>query len=211
MACRRLHDREPGSQICLVDHDPRKLTSIGKNPALRTVNAAAVPYLADALASARPPDWIIPAIPRHVAFAWLRLQRPPGEVWRRIPVPSVVGKDLPLVMPGTSGELYLSLSNQLCPDDCPEPAGKCYVTGLPREYSLYDYLANLSPQDYSSVIIRSRQLAPGVGGYRPADLRQSLGQVLEFPGKIIISTACRCHGVSHALEKLAEREAVGDI
>jgi hypothetical protein len=109
---------------------------------------------------------------------------------------------LPFAWRGPAEELYLSLSTWRCPDDCPEPVGSCFVTGLPREYCLYDYLANFSLQDYIFLVIRSRQLAPGVGGFRPEDLWQLRRQILNSKGKIIISTACCCHGVSHALEKL---------
>lgn len=209
LACKRLHERQPDSKICLVDHDPQKLSLIEKIPGLQTALAAAIRYLADSLASDTPPDWIIPAIPRHVAFDWLWLQQPAGEVWRQVPVPPTVGKNLPFIHRGTSGEVYLSLSKQQCPDDCPEPAERCYLTGVPREFCLYDYLANFSPQDYISVVLRSRQLAPGVGGFRPADLWQLQRHVLGCDRKILISTACRCHGVSHALEKLAAREDSG--
>jgi hypothetical protein len=113
-----------------------------------------------------------------------------------------VGQGLPFARRGPAEELYLSLSTWRCPDDCPEPAGGCFLTGLPREYCLYDYLANFSLQDYISLVIRSRQLTPGVGGFHPEDLWQLRRQILNARGKIIISTACCCHGVSHALEKL---------
>jgi hypothetical protein len=211
LAYKRLHSREPDAQICLVDHDPQKLSLLDKNPFLQTALAAAVSYLADSLASDNPPDWVIPAIPRHVAFDWLWLQRPAGEGWRQVPVPSAVGRDLPFLHRGTSGEVYLSLSKQQCPDDCPEPAERCFLTGVSREYYLYDYLAKFFHQDYISVVIRSRQLAPGVGGFRPSDLWQLQRQVLGNGQKILISTACRCHGVCHALGKLPAREAVVDI
>ncbi len=200
LACRRLHESDPGAEIYLVDQDPSRITSYA--PAVRAVRAAAVPYLAECLVSESPPDWIIPAIPRHVAFDWLWRQRPPGDLWRRLPVPPAVGQGLPFARRGPAEELYLSLSTWRCPDDCPEPAGGCFLTGLPREYCLYDYLANFSLQDYISLVIRSRQLAPGVGGFRPEDLWQLRRQILNTKGKIIISTACCCHGVSHALEKL---------
>jgi hypothetical protein len=202
LACERLHDRDPAAEIFLVDHAPEKFYVIGTNPALRTVTAAAALYLANSLNSESPPDWIIPAIPRHVAFDWLWQQRPSGHIWRQIPTPAAVGKDLPFVQRGTSEEICLSLSTKRCPDNCPEPDDSCYLTGKPRKYCLYDYLANISLQDYISLVIRSRQLAPGVGGFRPEDLRLLRHQVLNSTGKILISTACCCHGVSHALEKL---------
>jgi hypothetical protein len=211
LAWQRLGEREPGSDFCLVDHDPQKLGLIPKNPAIQTVQATAAVFLVDSLETERWPDWIIPAIPRHVAFDWLRRQRPDDEAWRQIPVPLAVGQDLPYVHRGAEGEVYLSLSMVKCPDDCPEPAEKCYLTGEQRACNLYEYLENIALQDYTSLVIRSRQLAPGVGGYRPADLWQLRHQVISLGGKFLISTACRCHGVSHGLEKLTGTEAVVGI
>lgn len=211
LACSRLQERFPDSNICLVDRDPQKLNLSRADPALRTVLAAAAEYLAESLTSDSPPDWIIPAVPLHVAFDWLWLQRPQGEVWRQIPVPPALGQNLPFVQRGLTGEAYLSLSTRTCPDDCPEPAEKCFLTGIPRKFLLCDYLANLSLYDYCSVVIRSRQLAPGVGGYTLADLWQLRRQVFGCGSKIIISTACCCHGVSHALEKLTAREEMVDV
>ena len=211
LALQRLRAREPDCEICLVDHDPQKFSLIDTSQTVRTVTAAAADFLADTLAAGTRPDWIVPAVPRHVAWEWLQRQQPPGEVWRQLPVPPAVGLNLPLVMRGGGGEVYLSLSTRRCPDDCPEPAEKCFLTNNPRDFNLYDYLANLALQDYSSLVIRSQQLAPGVGGYRPAALWQLHRQVLASKGKVLVSTACRCHGVCQALEKMIETEALVDI
>jgi hypothetical protein len=211
LAWQRLSERQPGSEFCLVDHDPQKLALIPENPGTRTVTATVADFLAASLESTTAPDWIIPAIPRHVAFDWLWGQLPADGVWLQIPVPLALGQDLPFVLAGAAGELYLSLSTQRCPDDCPEPAMECSLTGAPRAFNLYDYLENIVLQDYTFLVIRSRQLAPGVGGYRPADLWQLRRRVLSLNGKILVSTACRCHGVCHGLEKLTGLEAVVGI
>jgi hypothetical protein len=208
LAWQRLSERQPEARFCLVDHDPEKVGHISKNSTIETVTATATHFLAKALEAETLPDWIIPAIPRHVAFDWLWGQRTTGARWHQISVPAALGQDLPVSQRGPAGELYLSLSTVQCPDDCPEPVEKCYLTGLERTYNLYDYLENVSLQDYTSLVIRSRQLAPGVGGYRPADLWHLRLQVHNASGRILISTSCRCHGVSHALEKLTGTEAV---
>ncbi len=171
------------------------------------VAAPAADFLTEALEGAMPPDWIIPAIPRHVAFDWLWGQCPGSEVCCRVPVPAAVGQDLPVALEGAGGELYLSLSTKRCPDDCPEPAKKCSLTGAPRAYNLYDYLEHIVLMEYTSLVIRSRQLAPGVGGYRPKDLWLLRDQVFSLEGKVLISTACRCHGVIQGLERLRRTEA----
>jgi hypothetical protein len=208
LAWQRLSERQPGASFCLVDHDPEKVGLILQNATNRPVFATAAHFLAEALETETPPDWIIPAIPRHVAFDWLWRQRPAGAFWQQIPVPTAVEQSLPFSQRGSAGELYLSLSTGHCPDDCPEPAQRCYLTGLNRTFNLYDHLENIALPDYTSLVIRSRQLAPGVGGYRPVDLWQLRLQVQNAGGKILISTSCRCHGVMHALEKLTGTEAV---
>jgi hypothetical protein len=48
-------------------------------------------------------------------------------------------------------------------------------------------------------VIRSWQLAPGVGGYRVAQLRASLERIERQPTKYLIATSCRCHAVIDAL------------
>jgi hypothetical protein len=211
LTLQRLGEREPESEFWLVDNNPQKLifALTQENPVIQTVMASAAVFLAGVLESKAPPDWIIPAVPRHVAFDWLWLQRPVAEAWRREPVPLALGRDLPYVQRGAEGEAYLSLSTVRCPDDCPEPADSCYLTGAHRGFNLYHYLEKISLPDYASLVVRSRQLAPGVGGYRPADLWQLWRQVQTLGGTMVISTACRCHGVSHGLHKLTGMEACG--
>ncbi len=207
LAWRRLSQQEPAAEFCLVDHEADKLRLAPPGPTIRTVVARAADYLAASLETQNPPDWIIPAVPRHVAFDWLWRQCPEDEIWRPIPVPPALGQNLPYKFQGSNGEYYFSISTERCPDDCPEPAARCSLTGAPRTFNLYDYLENFVLADYTSLVIRSRQLAPGVGGYRPADLWQLRRQALAAAGKLIISTACRCHAVSHGLEKLSHTEA----
>jgi hypothetical protein len=47
-------------------------------------------------------------------------------------------------------------------------------------------------------VIRSRQLAPGVGGYPPAALRQAEAASLAAPRSVLLATACKCHAVIDA-------------
>lgn len=211
LAWQRLLARDKTAKFCVVDRDPEKLAALPHDANLRTTVAEAAVFLTEALSAPDRTDWLIPAVPRHVAFDWLWLTRPPAARWRLIPVPDAAGRDLPFVHRGADGELYLSLSTERCPDDCPAPEERCFLTGAPRAYNLYDYLEKLPLQDYTSLVIRSRQLAPGVGGYPPTDLRQVQRQVLQHAGKILISTACRCHGVVHGLEIPEGTEALAGV
>jgi hypothetical protein len=104
-------------------------------------------------------------------------------------------------MKGKSGDLYTSLANFLCPEDCPEPAQYCTVTRERREKPLYKILEDLRGP-FESKVIRSRQLGLGVGGYSPEDLLKIVREIKKAGASghlILISTACRCHGVISAL------------
>jgi hypothetical protein len=104
-------------------------------------------------------------------------------------------------MKGKTGDLYTSLANFLCPEECPEPAQYCTVTKQRRPKPLYQILEGIKAP-FESKVIRSQQLGPGVGGYRPAallDLLENIKKRMEPPRTILISTSCRCHGVTSAL------------
>ena len=60
---------------------------------------------------------------------------------------------------------------------------------------MYRRLAELRIYPFSSLVVRSHQLAPGVGGYRPARLKQLAVDARRRPGYLLVSTACRCHAV----------------
>jgi len=66
---------------------------------------------------------------------------------------------------------------------------------------LFKLLGGLEIRDFAIHIIRSRQIAPGLGGYRVKDMIQLLEKVRKGKArKWLIGTACRCHGVLNALE-----------
>ncbi len=207
LALQRLWERDPEAQFCVVDRDPEKLAQLPVQADTRLV-AVVAEFLAEVLATKPWPDWLIPAVPLHVAFAWLRLTLPAGEAWSLMPVPPELGQDAPFRQRGGEGEVYLSLATGRCPDDCPEPASRCSLTGAPRSGNLFEMLARQQITGCKTVVLRSRQLAPGVGGYRPADLLRLREEVRQAGERcIIVCTACRCHGVCHGLERLIGRES----
>ena len=75
------------------------------------------------------------------------------------------------------------------------------MTGERRDVPLYDLLSRLEVPDFRAHVIRSHQLAPGLGGYRVSDLK---GMAEELAGdqitRWLLGTSCRCHGVVTALE-----------
>jgi hypothetical protein len=60
---------------------------------------------------------------------------------------------------------------------------------------LHEFLKSIQPKDLKTVVIRSHQLAPGVGGYPPRALFAALNEIEAAQKPILLSTACSCHGV----------------
>jgi hypothetical protein len=93
----------------------------------------------------------------------------------------------------------VSYADFICPDDCPEP-DVCTITGKRREKPLYELLRSLDV-GFRVHIIRSHQLAPGLGGYTVADLKRAAETLAGHRnGKWLVGTACKCHGILTAFE-----------
>jgi len=179
---------EKNSEIC------RKTEKLG----FKTVCMDGIEYLDQNLKKMDYPDWIIPAIPVHVAYEWVRLKLKNSYTLNAIPVPQGVITELPNVFEGKRGEIYMSIADFICPDNCPEPDDICTHTGKPRPFSLYKKLESIRYDHFRSVVVRSRQLSRGVGGYSPGALFHALDVIKDSTVSLLLSTGCRCHGVMHA-------------
>ncbi len=199
IAALRLRDRYPRASFTVVDSHAPALDGVRKLPA-RAVQADAAGFLAESLAGKDAPDFIIPAVPVHLAYEWLKKKLEPEYEVVSVPVPEQAVLRLPNTFPAGTGRLYSSYATFICPDDCPEPPDICTITGEDRPGVLYRVFRNLGIEGFASLGIRSRQLAPGVGGYEPEALWRSLASVKRTGAekKYLISTACLCHGVMDA-------------
>jgi hypothetical protein len=148
-----------------------------------------------------PSNVVVPAVPFHLAFEWLKTYTSGNVVIRKNKIPAGIKPLVPHAWDGRAGDLLVSHADFRCPDDCPEPEGYCTVTREKRELPLHRRLGNVRMTGYHVHIVESRQLAPGVGGYRVEDLRQLYDRV-KRGGKSgwLIGTACKCHGVVTAAE-----------
>ncbi len=205
LALARLAREDAAADFLVVDRDPGALAALGAEGGSR-VRAEAVAFLVSQLDTETRWDWIIPMVPQHVAFRWLTAGPLSESAWQPAAVPEAVGRLVPLAQRGPQGELYLSRARHLCPDDCAEPE-ICPVTGESRERGLHQELAALDLPGYQVRVVASRQLAPGVGGYPPGSLL-ALARDLGFPDRVLIATACRCHGVIHGLARPKEDNGV---
>jgi len=185
---------EKNSELC------RQIERLG----FKTVCMDGIEYLDQNLKDTNCPDWIIPAIPVHVAYEWIRLKIADSYILKTTPVPEELIMSLPNVFKGKRYEIYMSVADFICPDNCPEPEDLCSHTGKPRPFTLYKKLESIKYYNFHSVVVRSRQLSPGIGGYSPGALFHALGVIKDSTIPVLLSTACRCHGVMHAfgLEKV---------
>jgi hypothetical protein len=193
----KLFQKDAHSKIIVVDKNKKALQKVSRLP-IQTAVCDGILYLKQFLSEGQKVDYIIPALPLHLVFEFILSQLKSFGA-KRIKVPVLTG--LPNPMIGKTGDFYTSLPDFLCPEDCPEPARYCTVTRKRREKPLYQILINLEGP-FESRVIRSRQLAPGVGGFRPRallDLLEDIKKRTHLDWPILISTASRCHGVSSTL------------
>ncbi len=156
--------------------------------------------------TAEPSPWIVPALPLHLALEWIMARmRATGRV-STIPVPADLVAKLPNAVVGPEGQAYISNADFICPTNCSEPDNTCLATGQARPCDLYAALGAIQIEGFRSVVVRSYQLAPGVGGYRGRQLEEALRAVQARPGNVLISTASKCHGVMHALKGERDKE-----
>jgi TrkA-N domain len=196
-AAKQLLKKKSHPKIVAVDRNHEAVEKLSHLP-IETIADDGLSYLNQFLSEGQAADYIIPSVPFHLAFEFILLHLKPFGA-RRAKVPSLSGLPNPEI--GKTGDLYTSLADFLCPEDCPEPSRYCTVTRKKREKPLYDILRDLEGSFESRVII-SRPLAVGVGGFQPKELSALLEDVNKQKKShdlILISTASRCHGVTSAL------------
>ncbi len=192
---RRHFPRDP---IIVIDQEEEQLAKLSPENGQVWI-ADAVAALQSVLEDFQEDSWIIPALPRHLLYEFLCQDLARDHVVARIPVPEI-SLELPFTFRDDKGTLYLSYADFACPPDCSEPEKTCTVTGLPRPEPLYRLLERIEVKHFVSNVVRSVQLAPGLGGYR-ATMVQELNNRLRARGKgrFLISTSCSCHAVMNGL------------
>jgi hypothetical protein len=196
-AAEKLLRKDPKPKIIVVDRNKEAVKKVSNLPA-ETFTGDGPVYLGEFFSEGRSTDYIIPAIPFHLAFEFILSQL---KTWgaKKKRIPPLPGLPNPIV--GKTGDLYTSLSDFLCSEDCPEPTRYCTATGKRRAKPLYQILKDLGGP-FESKVVRSRPLELGVGGFRPEvliDLLEDMKEKIEPGRSILISTASRCHGVTSAL------------
>ena len=200
LAVKRLSASNKDRFFVLVDPVAENLER-GKGPNRTLVLSDGITFVEKELIGENVPEWIVPALPVHLAAEWC-LRRLGTHKIRPVQLPAAVDAVVSNPLRGADGNIYASHADFKCPDDCAEPKGICTMTGKPRKRNMFDILSEISVPGFKQVVIRSHQLGPGIGGYRPRQLFSLLDQTAAVDGKLLICTACRCHGVLTGMKRL---------
>ncbi|MDF1591372.1 MAG: potassium transporter [Desulfobacterales bacterium] len=196
-AAESLRQKYPRAGIVLINSSGKACAQMDSS-AFTVICREGVDYLFENLKEGRSPDFIVPMIPVHVTYEWMRLKLKKTHRIRPVAVPPEVFEKLPNPIRGADGQAYMTNATFICPWNCPEPDDICTHTGKPRPQILHRFLENIAHPEFRSMVVKSLQLAPGIGGYSPAVLFQALKTVASENDSVLLSTACRCHGVMHA-------------
>lgn len=198
IAAKRLRRRFPDSSILVSDESAEKIEEIKRELGVK----GTVRETVQAITNIDMPDdlWLVPAVPIHVCFEFVLHELRRSVQVRRLPVPNETDLLVPNPMRSPSGTLYASYADFICPDTCGEPAEVCTRTGRARLGNLFQVLGTMEVGNYTTIVLRSMQLAPGVGGYTAGMLRAVMSRIRATAGKYMVCTSCRCHGVIDALE-----------
>ena len=206
MAAERITRQIGEARIVVVDKQPHAMNGSG----ITLIRDDGVQWLRDNLNRGAPVDMIIPAIPVHVASAWLKLKIKKLYDIQTIDIPDAWLSKMPNALPGATGHAFVSHADFLCPDDCPEPEKVCTHTGKPRPMDLFRLMGRLDNDNVLPIVIRSHQLLPGVGGIYPIDLMSAVDTACKnIHRPLMIVTACRCHGVVDCIRLKSRRGADG--
>ena len=195
-----------GIQLVLVDQVKDSLLQAESSN--RTLELAeGVSFLERNLNRSAGPDWIVPALPVHLAAEWC-LTKLKNEGYCRKELPAAVRALFSNPMEGCTGDIYVSHADFKCPGDCVESRDICTVTQKTRKRNMFEVLADIKLPEFQSLVIRSHQLGPGIGGYRPQSLFDLLKRVKQAGSNLFIGTACRCHGVVTGISQIMHANSV---
>jgi hypothetical protein len=199
LAAERLTRRFPEASFLVFDQRREKLDRIAKDFGITICTEDIPSFFENARVDEK--TWIIPAVPIHFAFEWLLHELKKSGGAHPLPVPESVTGQIPNPYRAPSGSLCASFATFMCPDTCSEPDEICTYTKGPRRGNLFEDLARINVPDFDVVVIRSWQLAPGVGGYPGGSVKEVWKKIGErAEGRYLIATSCRCHGVIDAFE-----------
>ncbi|MFN2353299.1 MAG: hypothetical protein ABR512_02080 [Desulfopila sp.] len=188
-----LQQSRPAADITLVEKEPQ--TDPPAN--VHCVEDDGVAWLARHFTKDATVSRIIPAVPLHLAAEWLKaVLTEQGIAFQTVQLPDSLLRRLPHPLRQNDFQAVISHADFLCPADCREPDTICTATRKPRPQPLFQLIQDLEHAPFVPLVIRSRQFAPGVGGFFPEDLWDFFQKALFMRHTpLLIGTACKCHGI----------------
>ncbi|MCX8172709.1 MAG: NAD-binding protein [Archaeoglobaceae archaeon] len=183
-----------GRDFLVLDKDPN--CEVARNFDVKIINVGAEKL--GEIVEKLNPEWIFPTAPLHVAAETVRNDFEPWnegieEILIRIPKNIVVSS--------VKGSIFLSYNrDKRCPPNCIAPE-ICPITKIKREKPMFELLSSAFPE---AIILISHQLAPGLGAIKGSEFVEFIRKTRKVE-KIIVATACRCHGVITPLKKSSSK------
>lgn len=178
----------------------REIDSLG----FRALCADGVEFIASRLESPSQRVWIVASAPVHLTYEWVRARASTILRMDPRPIPDEIARQLPNTIPGGEGQLFASNADFICPPDCSEPGRLCAFTGRKRPRCMHTFIRQIHAAGVKILVIRSFQLAPGVGALRPRDLFETLHQIENAPMPVVLATACKCHAVLNSFNMISK-------
>jgi hypothetical protein len=190
-------------EILIIEKCPARCREIDSK-GFRTLCADGVDFLVSRLESPAQRVWIVASAPVHLTYEWVRARISTRLRINPLPMPAGVARQLPNTFPGNEGQLYASNADFICPPDCSESGRMCAFTGQRRPRSMHAFIRQIHAAGVKILVIRSFQLAPGVGALRPRDLFETLRQIESAPMPVVLATACKCHAVLNSFKIISK-------
>ncbi|MDI9646523.1 MAG: NAD-binding protein [Archaeoglobales archaeon] len=141
------------------------------------------------------PEWIFPTAPVHVAAEVLKKD---FEPWIDVVNSILCGIPPKIVVSVGRGSIVVSYNRDgTCLENCISP-DICPVTKIKRPCPMFEMIKFASPEAF---VLVSHQLVPGLGAIRGKDFQEMVKKAYK-DRRIIVATACKCHGVITALKKI---------
>lgn len=175
----------------LTEAEPDELTAEG-----RFFIRAGIDVLPDLILKLKP-EYVFPTAPIHVAAEALRVK------FKMMPwndVVDCIASNLPfrVIVSAGKGSIVVSYNrDHECIEKCSAP-DICPVTKIRKPCPMHDLVK--FAWDGIFVLI-SQQLEPGLGAISGRDFIELIREA-EKKDRVIVATACRCHGVITALKRV---------
>jgi hypothetical protein len=147
------------------------------------------------------PEWIFPTVPVHLVAEVIKDY---FEPWNEVIDYILSGIPPKLVVSAGMGGIVLSYNrDNICIENCTSPE-VCPTTKIKRPCPMFEIISFAYPE---AIVIVSHQIAPGLGAIKGFDFLEAVREAKKRE-KVVLATACSCHGVITALRRKGLKEGL---